>query len=249
MNIIRTKKAYKVICGLVVLIGATLQSSGNVTNPESVQDPKPLEGSGAGGQTVRSLHYSFEKHSEGETDISIPFQGITSIDCNIKRFVKLESLSLGGNKLKTLPPEIGELRNLRELNLRNNEFEIFPNIIGELRNLQYLFFDGNEFELLPSEIGKLENLQELHLNSNKLKSLPPEIGKLENLKILDLSCNKLSTLPNTIRELPDSLQLLDLRGNSILEVGEKVKTLGRGELREIFRGRVVFDRDALRRPQ
>ncbi|ELA40738.1 uncharacterized protein VICG_02226, partial [Vittaforma corneae ATCC 50505] len=85
------------------------------------------------------------------------------------------------------------------------------------------------------------NLQKLFLNNNELETLPPEIGELENLRELYLDSNKLETLPDTIRKLSGSLWLLDLRGNNISEEGERGRTLGKKELREIFRGRIKFD--------
>ncbi|ELA40795.1 uncharacterized protein VICG_02169, partial [Vittaforma corneae ATCC 50505] len=109
---------------------------------------------------------------------------------------------------------------------------------------------NNEFEIFPAVIGKLKNLQYLNLSNNKLKSLPGEMGELKNLKILYLNGNKLMTLPVEIKKLSDSLQLLDLRGgNSISEVGDEEKTLGKKELKEIFRHCVRFDGDVWQRSQ
>ncbi|WP_104908849.1 leucine-rich repeat domain-containing protein [Nostoc sp. 'Lobaria pulmonaria (5183) cyanobiont'] len=71
---------------------------------------------------------------------------------------KVTELDLSGKGLTTLPPEIGQLTNLRSLHLHNNQLSS-----------------------LPAEIVQLTNLRSLHLFNNQLSSLPPEFGQLTNL--------------------------------------------------------------------
>ena len=52
-------------------------------------------------------------------------------------------VSLGGNQLTTLPPEI-----------------------GKIKDLEYLDLEDNNLTTLPSEIGKLTNLERLSLHDN-----------------------------------------------------------------------------------
>ena len=59
------------------------------------------------------------------------------------------------NKLETIPPEIGKLKNLKELIIFQNEIAFLPSEIGEVENLEYLDMWGNEIETLPDEIGNL----------------------------------------------------------------------------------------------
>ena len=66
-----------------------------------------------------------------------------------------------------LPPEIGELKNLRELHLNRHKLTT-----------------------LPPEIGKLKKLRVLEIQTNKLISLPKDISKCKSMKNLDLSNNK-----------------------------------------------------------
>ena len=61
-------------------------------------------------------------------------------------------LDLSGEKLTTVPAEIGQLKNLTELRL-----------------------SGNKLTSLPAEFGQLKNLTELSLGSNPIKEPPPEI--------------------------------------------------------------------------
>ena len=64
-------------------------------------------------------------------------------------------------QLTNLPPEIGNLSNLRTLNLHENQLSSLPPEIGKLSNLESLYLGKNQLSSLPSEIGKLSNLQDL----------------------------------------------------------------------------------------
>jgi Leucine-rich repeat (LRR) protein len=160
-----------------------------------------------------------------------------------KQFLKgienLKVLDLGGcDKLKSLPKEIGNLRQLTHLDLgrclsleslpkeigklthlthldlvRCLSLESLPKEIGKLTHLTHLdLVRCLSLESLPKEIGKLTHLTHLHLQGCwRLESLPKEIGKLTQLTHLDLSfCHHLKQLPKSIGYL-QSLQWLDLR--------------------------------------
>jgi Leucine-rich repeat (LRR) protein len=106
---------------------------------------------------------------------------------------------INNNRL-TIPPEIGQLENLRELHLNENKLTSIPSEIGQLTNLQKFFLDYNALTSLPPEIGQLTNLQVLFLSENKLTSLPPEIGQLKNLEYLSLGENKFDKKFGVIRD-------------------------------------------------
>jgi GTPase SAR1 family protein len=113
---------------------------------------------------------------------------------------KQTELSLSWNKLKRLPAEIAELKNLTKLDLSYNELKTFPAKIVELKNLTELDLSANELKTLPAEIGKLKNLTTLDLSGNQLTSLPTEIVELKNLTTLDLLGNPLESPPPEIAE-------------------------------------------------
>jgi len=99
----------------------------------------------------------------------------------------------GNNLVGSIPPQIGNLVNLKVLSLLFN-----PQLTG----------------VIPPEIGNLKNLVSLDLGSNKLSgSIPPQIGNLTNLVSLNLSHNLLTgSIPSEIGRL-SKLQTLHLLHN------------------------------------
>ena len=104
------------------------------------------------------------------------------------------TLDLTGKGLGTLPPEIGNLTNLRLLALSFNDLTVLPAEIGNLTNLVNLYLNHNQLWVLPPQIGKLSSLQYLNLRDNRLMGLPREIGNLTLLTNLDLRSNQLTEL-------------------------------------------------------
>jgi hypothetical protein len=128
---------------------------------------------------------------------------------------KLEVLLLARNeKLEVMPEQfLKGIENLKVLDLSKcHKLKSLPREIGNLRQLTYLDLDCcYDLKSLPKEIGKLTQLTHLHLaHCYTLKSLPKEIGKLTQLVHMDLDfCYRLMKLPKSIGYL-QSLQSLSL---------------------------------------
>ena len=82
-----------------------------------------------------------------------------------------------------IPPELGNLSNLRTLSLNDNRL------------------NGG----IPPELGNLTSLQRLNLVRNRLSGdVPPELDSLTNLRRLSLSGNQLAgCIPAGLRDVPD----------------------------------------------
>ena len=132
-------------------------------------------------------------------------EDISLFDNKIERFSKkavegitsVVRLDLRGNRLKNLPDNIGELKNLKYLLLDRNNISELPISIVKLKNLIELNIFKNKLARLPENIHQLKNLEQLDLKSNTLQDLPENISRLPNLRVLVLDSNKLKTLPES----------------------------------------------------
>ena len=133
---------------------------------------------------------------------------------------ELRHLRLGGNELSgPIPPEIGDLAELRGLFLSNADLSgPIPSDLGRLAKLEWLHLDNNRFSgSVPPELGDLGNLRQLYLNGNELSgSMPLSLGGLAHLQRLHLDFNRLSgPVPLEFRGMT-SLERLTLSGNEQL---------------------------------
>ena len=149
---------------------------------------------------------------------------------------RVTTLYLNNNNLSgDIPPELGQLSNLRTLWLDGNNLSgDIPPTLGQLANLQTLWLGGNSLSGdIPPELGRLANLIDLTLYWNNLSgTIPPELGRLDNLQKLLLAENNLGgAIPPTLGQLPN-LQWLWLDGNNLS--GDIPPTLGQlAELEEL----------------
>ena len=75
-------------------------------------------------------------------------------------------LSLDGNRLTSLPPEIGHLAHLSSLMLMGNQLTSLPPEMGMLVNLRFLAINRNRLtSRRPPEIRQLPNLNEVTLDN------------------------------------------------------------------------------------
>lgn len=125
----------------------------------------------------------------------------------IRRFdpEKTTKLSLSNRDIDSIPPEIGELKNLKHLDLSYNSIGELPTELFKLENLETLLLFRNKIIDLPPEIGRLKNLTLLDISYNPIHDIPPEIGTLANLKTFDAGHCQISTLPL------DFIKLLSLK--------------------------------------
>ena len=132
---------------------------------------------------------------------------------------ELRELHLHYNRISgTIPPEIGNLTQLRDLQLYQNGFSgTIPPVLGDLTGLTDLDLSYNELTgTIPHEIGNLVRLNTLYLEANSLSgAIPPEIGNLTGLTLLWLHSNELSgSIPPELGNLA-SLERLALYNNDL----------------------------------
>uniref|UniRef100_K3WFH4 Protein phosphatase 1 regulatory subunit 7 n=1 Tax=Globisporangium ultimum (strain ATCC 200006 / CBS 805.95 / DAOM BR144) TaxID=431595 RepID=K3WFH4_GLOUD len=121
--------------------------------------------------------------------------------CSIMK-TTLQELVLAHNMLTQFPIEVARYcHQLVHLDVSFNKLRKLPHEIGELRNLEVLYFSQNELQELPNEFTQLSRLQDLKCDHNRLQSLPLTIGHLTKLLHIDVSFNALETLPTSMMEL------------------------------------------------
>ena len=105
------------------------------------------------------------------TTLNFFAKGLYRFPRNIGPFTSLAYLTLSGNQLTSLPPEVWNLDALIYLGLTYNQFTSLPLEIGELTALTKLRLDHNPLKLLPAGIFKrLEKLDDLTVPSSVLKA-------------------------------------------------------------------------------
>ncbi|WP_421555816.1 dermonecrotic toxin domain-containing protein [Pseudomonas kitaguniensis] len=118
-------------------------------------------------------------------------------------FPNLNTLSLEGNLLETLPAPIAHMRSLEELNLRNNRIMLDPQAIRQLRTLS--------------------RLRRLNLADNPLGAAP-DISLMPELNILQLGNTRITEWPAGLFDQPRNESfIMELHGNPITTLPEAVK--------------------------
>ena len=127
--------------------------------------------------------------------------GVTSDSVGRVTHLELHENGLSGQ----IPPELGNLYNLRRLYLEGNRSSgPMPPELGNLYNLTLLHLYGNRLSgQVPPELGNLYNLTVLHLYGNRLSGqVPPDLlSGIENLTWLSLGGNRLTgCVPSDLRD-------------------------------------------------
>ena len=157
-------------------------------------------------------------------DVSLAgWDGITTDDSG-----RVTEVILGSNELSgELPPELGNLTELRRLILGVNSLEgEIPGELGNLPHLKQLSLRWNQLSgEIPAELANLSGLTGLFLYGNQLTGeIPPELGSLSELVWLELDNNQLSgTIPSDLGNL-SQLEYLRLNQNRL--TGEIPPELG-----------------------
>ena len=158
---------------------------------------------------------------------------------------EITELNLNGSQdYKTLPPEIGKLKNLKILKMYGCGLRAVSPEIGNLKNLEVIDLGGNYLKTLPPEFCNITKLHELNLAGNELENLPEEMGNLQNLVSLDLSKNKLTVLPLSFYML-SRLAVLDLTMNQLQFLSPQSKDLVGLEVLNLSKNNLEYIPDKL----
>ena len=117
-----------------------------------------------------------------------------------------------------IPPELGDLSELRFLHLYGNDLSgRIPSELGRLSYLDTLDLGDNQLAgPIPPELGQLSRLVSLDISANQLtETVPDELGDLERLEWLVIAENDLSGSVTEILERLPNLEYLSIYGNRL----------------------------------
>jgi Leucine-rich repeat (LRR) protein len=80
--------------------------------------------------------------------------------------------------LSCIPEELSRLDELIELSIPRGYVRSVPPCIGNLKNVQWIDLSNNALSDLPNELGELSRLKRLDIRNNKFTTLPPVISAL-----------------------------------------------------------------------
>ena len=151
-----------------------------------------------------------------------------NIPFSIGYLTQLKELDLSANIIKgSIPEQIANNTSLEKLYLQGNSITQIPPNIGNLNNLKIFNMMGNLLQELPTTMAKMSSLEELYLNFNAILNINPETfteGSFPNLKVLDISDNAIQHLPPTIGNI-QSLEKLNISSNYLSVLPSKFYTL------------------------
>ncbi len=133
-----------------------------------------------------------------------------SLESALKEPDKVYKLQLTKKKLKEVPPEIRQFKNLNALDLGNNKLKELPSWMSELQYMQEFRAPKNKFTSMPLVLCTWKKLKRLDLHQNEITGLPSCMGGLNELVSMDLWSNDLEDFPDELRDM-GSLKFLDLR--------------------------------------
>lgn len=113
-------------------------------------------------------------------------QKLKQVPGEVRQLKNLNALELGRNKLNELPPWMNELQYMQEFGAGRNKFTRIPNVVCQWKHLKRLDMHQNKIEGLPKCLGNLKELYSLDLWSNELEDFPDEISGMKALRYMDL---------------------------------------------------------------
>lgn len=153
---------------------------------------------------------------------------IRKIPAEIRNFKNISRLALNDNRIEEISGAIGECFGISWMDLTRNRLKDLPLELGQLTRISGLGLSENEFEKIPDCVYKLRNLRKFGFFSNKITWISPEIKNLRNLVKLDLSNNKLENIPIEFCSLLN-LSWLNLSNNKLKKLPMEMNSLKRLE--------------------
>lgn len=152
--------------------------------------------------------------------------GITIRNCDMEelcpelQYSPITSLTITNTKLKTIPEELSNMKNLCDVWLEGNQMTEFPEVLTRIKDINSFVIKDEQIASIPESIATWgKNLRSLQITGTEINSLPDVFDRLWNVSTLVLDNNhNLSTLPQSLRltEIPyDSSETGNFTATSI----------------------------------
>lgn len=163
---------------------------------------------------LRGKRYNKLLLSSTNGHFSLQKRGLHEIPPGIFQMADLKGLSLQGNQIDHIGPEIAA-SHLVELQIYSNNLSSLPNELS-VTQIKYLSLGNNRLVSFPDDFRFPASLISLHLDNNQLISLSNSLANCTSLEHLNLWGNQLTTLPESLAEL-SQLKSLSLVKNKLTE--------------------------------
>jgi Leucine-rich repeat (LRR) protein len=128
----------------------------------------------------------------------------------------MQALDLDGNRLTTIPADIGECTELEILRLSRNKLRALPSSLQRCSRLRLLAVSHNVITCIPPPLANCGSLECIEADHNALVDLPPALGRLTRLRTLLLNGNtNLRNVPGEILVKCVMLHTLDLHDTQV----------------------------------
>ena len=157
--------------------------------------------------------------------------GIGSLPARIAELKNLRKLFLHNCSLRSLPPELGTLKELRSLDVGENrglssadEAEAFPAALSGMTAMRELRIQQCGLRRVPSFFGAFKALEQLYLHENDFSSpdgaavWPATFPKLPDMKRLVMHSSRLQVVPPAVLSSMPGLVELFIGNNRIREL-------------------------------
>lgn len=112
-------------------------------------------------------------------ELTIDLRFVSKLPSAICNLTNLKTLHIFlSTPIDTLPNDMYKLKNLKTITLQGERFKTVPPQLLSFPNLKSLHLGSSQLKEFPKEILEFKNLETLVLSYNKLKEIPPEISGL-----------------------------------------------------------------------
>lgn len=126
---------------------------------------------------ISELPEEMRKWSKTLESLHVFITDIEKIPSWIGEFESLKYMIIIKNKIKSLPEEFCNMKNLTELRAYGNQIEKLPDNFHKLENLKYCNFGKNKFNKVPKSLQEMPNLEKFIFHNNDcLESLSEQKG-------------------------------------------------------------------------